>query len=280
MTPIGWASDKRSSKAMSVGKGGQKQRLSQAMKSLRHGLGIGGVFWTRWRDGGGGCKWCRHSGLLSKKGKAKPAWGAYKKFLKTLGTNPPPPPPELDPFFRGVVPDGWMDGTDAYLMKSAGVGAVRFIINWQQVASSGGFNWTKTDEEFKELAENGIEPLPQLFGNPNLVGETVDADGNPKPAVMNQWQAFVAATVARYKPGGKFWTDNPGARSPPAAHLAGLQRAEHPRLLAERAVAEQVRRLPPRHRRDDSPRRPDREDHARRDARRPGHERDRRRMSS
>jgi hypothetical protein len=208
VTPVGWASDKRSSKALSVGKAGQKQRLSQAMKSLRSGLGVGGVFWSRWRDGGGGCKWCRHSGLLSKKGKAKPAWGAYKKFLKTLVTNPPPPP-ELDPFFRGVVPDGWVNSTDAFLMKAAGVGAVRFIINWQQVTGSGGFNWTKTDDEFKELAEQGIEPLPQLFGNPNLVSNTVDSDGNPRQDVMNQWQAFVAATVARYKPGGKFWTDHP-----------------------------------------------------------------------
>ena len=84
VTPVGWASDKRSSKALSVGEAGQKKRLSQVMKSLRKGFGVGGVFWTRWRDGGGGCKWCRHAGLVSKKGKAKPAWGAYKKFLKTL----------------------------------------------------------------------------------------------------------------------------------------------------------------------------------------------------
>ena len=214
VTPVGWASDKRSSKAMSVGKAGQKKRLSQVMKSLRKGLGVGGVFWTRWRDGSGGCKWCRHAGLVSKKGKAKPAWGAYKKFLKTVVVGPPPPPPD-DPFFFGVVPDGFINSTDGYLMKSAGVGAVRFIINWQQVTGGGGFNWNKTDQEFRLLAQNGIEPLPQLFGNPNFVQATVGDNGDPNAAVMNQWQAFVAAAVARYEPGGKFWTDNPALEPHP-----------------------------------------------------------------
>ena len=32
---------------------------------------------------------------------------------------------------------------------------------------------------------------------------------------MNQWKLFVAAAVARYKPGGKFWTDHPGIAAHP-----------------------------------------------------------------
>ena len=100
-------------------------------------------------------------------------------------------------------------------MRSAGVGAVRFIINWQQVTGGRRVQLEQTDQEFKLLAENGIEPLPQTLGNPNFVVQTVDSDGNPNSAVMNQWQAFVAAAVARYKPGGKFWTDNPGVEPHP-----------------------------------------------------------------
>jgi hypothetical protein len=207
VTPVGWASDKRSSKALSVGAAGQKKRLSQVMKSLRKGFGVGGVFWTRWRDGGGGCKWCRHAGLVSKKGKAKPAWGAYKKFLKTVVVGPPPPPPD-DPFFFGVVPDVRLDFEDLQLMDQANVGAVRFAINWQQVTQGGGFDWNRTDQMFALLAAKGIEPLPQLFGEPTFVQATVDSDGNPNPA-MNQWKLFVAAVVDRYKPGGNFWTDHP-----------------------------------------------------------------------
>ena len=117
VTPVGWASDKRSSKALSVGKAGQKKRLSQVMKSLRKGFGVGGVFWTRWRTAAG--LQCAATPAVSKKGKAKPAWGAYKKFLKTVVVGPPPPPPD-DPFFFGGVPGGFIDSTDAYLMHSAG----------------------------------------------------------------------------------------------------------------------------------------------------------------
>ena len=214
VTPVGWASDKRSSKALSVGAAGQKKRLSQVMKSLRKGFGVGGVFWTRWRDGGGGCKWCRHAGLVSKKGKAKPAWGAYKKFLKTVVVGPPPPPPD-DPFFFGVVPDVRLDFTDLNLMDQANVGALRFAINWQQVTQGGGFDWTRTDQMFALLASKGIEPLPQLFGEPEEVQTTVDSDGNPNPAAMNSWKLFVAAAVDRYRPGGKFWTDHPGLTAHP-----------------------------------------------------------------
>ena len=68
---IGWASDKRASKAMSVGETGQKSRLQQSMKMLRRGFGVEGVFWSRWRDGGGGCKWCRRSGLVA--GRVRPS---------------------------------------------------------------------------------------------------------------------------------------------------------------------------------------------------------------
>ena len=166
VTPVGWASDKRSSKALSVGTAGQKKRLSQVMKSLRKGFGVGGVFWTRWRDGGGGCKWCRHAGLVSKKGKAKPAWGAYKKFLKTVVVGHRRRHRPTTRSSSGSFP------TFARLHRSqpdgsAGVGAVRFIINWQQVTQGGGFDWNKTDQDVRAARfESGIEPLPQLFGEP------------------------------------------------------------------------------------------------------------------
>ena len=96
VTPIGWASDRKSSTTMSVGTAGQKKRLKQSLRLVRDRFGIDGVFWSRWRDGSGGCGWCGHSGLLSRSGKPKPAWAAYKKFLKTVEEPVEPRPPTCD----------------------------------------------------------------------------------------------------------------------------------------------------------------------------------------
>ena len=170
------------------------------MKSLRRGLGVEGVFWARWRDGGGGCKWCKHSGLVHKSGKAKPAWGAYRKFLKTL---PPPPPPssDPDPAFYGVAPDGPLSAADLALMDQAGVGAVRAIVSWRAVQPTDGapYDWQNLDDKFEALALHGIEILPQLTGPPDTVSNIDDQ------AMLGNWKAFVSAAVNRYKPGGDFW---------------------------------------------------------------------------
>jgi Glycosyl hydrolase catalytic core len=203
VTPVGWASDRHSSKKLSVGTAGQKKRLSQAFKALRSGFGVDGVFWSRWRDGGKGCSWCRHSGLLKRGGKAKPAWGAFKAFAKTLTGPPPPPPPSEDASFFGVMPDGGtITSADLAFMDAAGVGTVRFVIYWQAVQPTvgGPYNWNAVDGEFRKLALHGIEPLPVLYGDKDVVTDVENQ------TTMNRWKAFAAAAVNRYEPGGTFWT--------------------------------------------------------------------------
>lgn len=199
--PIGWASN-RGKSAMSVGLTGQKRRLKHSMSMLRRrGLGVQGVFWSRWRDGGGGCSWCRHSGLLAGAGKPKPAWGAYKKFLgKSIPDDPDLTGP--GPSFFGVSPEaGQLTPRDFDLMEAAGVGSVRFLVAQQEVVSAGGsFDWGPTDEVFRQLAEHGIEPLPLLFGDPKVISRVND------PAAMEDWRRFAAAAVSRYRPGSPFWS--------------------------------------------------------------------------
>lgn len=209
VTPIGWASD-RGRSAMAVGRGGQKRRLRQSMSMLRRGLGVEGVFWSRWRDGGGGCSWCRHSGLVAASGKAKPAWRAYRKFLRKLSTHEPPPT-DPGPSFFGVSPEsGQLTSRDLGLMKQAGVGTVRFLVAKQSIAASdGSYDWDATDDTFRQLAAHDIEALPLLFGDPRDITRVSDPD------VMQRWRAFVAAAVSRYRPGSPFWrqfaASHPGA---------------------------------------------------------------------
>lgn len=199
VTPIGWASD-RGKSGMSVGPAGQKQRLQNSMSMLRRGLGVEGVFWSRWRDGGGGCSWCRRSGLVARAGKAKPAWKAYKEFLSKLGPGGPHPPGGAGPFFYGVSLEAEPTPRDLDLMEPAGVGAVRFIVAQQQIVKAGGsFDWSLTDDTFRRLALHGIRPLPLLFGDPQSVSQVNST------SVMQGWRSFVAAAVNRYRPGSPFW---------------------------------------------------------------------------
>ena len=213
VTPIGWSSD-RSKSGMSVGKTGQKSRLQQSMKMFRRGFGVEGVFWSRWRDGGGGCKWCRRSGLVAGSGKAKPAWKAYKKFLGTLGPGGPHGG-DPGPFFFGVSPeDGQFGDTDLDVMEKVGVGSVRFVVAQQDIESSGGsFDWGRTDDLFERLALHGIRPLPLLFGDTREVVRVND------PASMQSWRRFAGAAVSRYEPGSPFWqqfaADHPGVAPQP-----------------------------------------------------------------
>jgi polysaccharide biosynthesis protein PslG len=214
VTPIGWSSN-RSRKGMGVGSSGQRSRLKHSMSMLRRGLGVDGVFWSRWRDGGGGCKWCRNSGLVKRSGKAKPAWKAYKKFLKKLKkggsqTN------AAGPFFFGVSPEDGLQLTprDFALMQQAGIGSVRLLVAQQDITSGGTYHWGKLDEKLRRLALSGIQPLPLLFGDPASISQVNN------PATMQKWRAFAAAAVNRYKPGSAFWkqfaASHPGvAPTPP-----------------------------------------------------------------
>jgi Glycosyl hydrolase catalytic core len=214
VTPIGWSSN-RSRRGMGVGSTGQRSRLKHSMSMLRRGLGVEGVFWSRWRDGGGGCKWCRNSGLVKRSGKAKPAWKAYKKFLKKLKTGGSQSTGG-GPFFFGVSPEaGQSTPHDLNLMQSVGVGSVRFLVAQQEIVRNGTPHWGPTDNQFRQFALHGIQPLPLLFGDPRSVSRVND------PTVLQRWRSFAAAAVDRYKPGSAFWKQfaaaHPGVAPTPAS---------------------------------------------------------------
>jgi hypothetical protein len=204
---------------MAVGRAGQKKMLTKAFEALRRAPGIDGVFWTRWRDGSDGCKWCRRSGLADRSGSPKPSWAAFQRFLDGLvppPPPPPPPPPDREATMYGVVPEaGKLTAGDLAYMKAAAVGSVRLILNWQAIQPTAGdpYRWGRIDEEMEDLARNGIVPLPQLFGDKSVITDVQDA------TTMSRWRAFVAAAVNRYKPDSAFWhqfeADHPGADALP-----------------------------------------------------------------
>ena len=128
VTPVGWASDKRSSKALSVGKAGQKKRLSQVMKSLRKGFGVGGVFWTRWRGRRRRLQVVPPRRPGHEEGQSEARLGCLQEV---------PEDGSLHHRHRrhrpttrsssGSFPDVRLDFSDLNLMDQANVGAVRFV---------------------------------------------------------------------------------------------------------------------------------------------------------
>jgi GH35 family endo-1,4-beta-xylanase len=90
VTELGW-SDVGPKAAFRAGKKGQAKRITQAVAALKKNttaLNLRGFFYFAWKDGavykGGKDFWGLHTGLLNKKGKAKPAYAAFKKAVASL----------------------------------------------------------------------------------------------------------------------------------------------------------------------------------------------------
>ncbi len=87
ITELGWASGGPPGAPLVTTPRGQARRLKGAFKSLsRHQKDwrLSGVSWFAWQDirknPDKGCIFCRHAGLFTVDGDAKPAWRAFKRF--------------------------------------------------------------------------------------------------------------------------------------------------------------------------------------------------------
>ena len=85
ITETGWSSS-TGGNPLEVGARGQANRIRQSFSKLTHmdgRLNLAGIIWYSWRDGrGSACDWCKHSGLVSANGNAKPALKAFRKFAR------------------------------------------------------------------------------------------------------------------------------------------------------------------------------------------------------
>ena len=86
VTELGWASAGPRGPGV-VGRRGQARMLRHAFELLeakRRRWRVARVSWYSWRDTGEsveeGCTFCKHSGLFTRAGEAKPAWDAFRRF--------------------------------------------------------------------------------------------------------------------------------------------------------------------------------------------------------
>jgi polysaccharide biosynthesis protein PslG len=102
-------------------------------------------------------------------------------------------------------------------MRDGGVGTYRWSITWPAVQPEPGADpdWSGTDRVVADLAENGIEPLPVLYGTPCYVVECREAEQvSAKPPIDSAegrrgWARFVGEVVRRYGRNGSFWSERP-----------------------------------------------------------------------
>jgi polysaccharide biosynthesis protein PslG len=142
----------------------------------------------------------------------------------------------LPPAFAGVtLGTPWALAGQVDRLAHAGVSAVRFPLNWASMQPSRYTeDWTKSDEVVGLLASRGIEAIPVLYSAPawatsrTVLGIPVDHRPPSTAPVMLEdapdaeadWSSWVHDAVARYGPGGTFWSSVyplhfPGARPRP-----------------------------------------------------------------
>jgi Glycosyl hydrolase catalytic core len=108
--------------------------------------------------------------------------------------------------FYGISQQTAFDGADAQAMTKARIETDRFLLFWGQAEpTQDSFRWGPTDKLVGGLASHGVRSVPAFWGNPGWVPGV-----NARPPIdsafaKNQWQQFLKAAVARYRPGGSYW---------------------------------------------------------------------------
>lgn len=109
---------------------------------------------------------------------------------------------------------------DFRLMPQYGVGAYRLGLGWRGIQPNRRekYSWGGADQQVRWASESGLQVYPYLVGTPKFVQKRGTKSIPPVRRKLHRekWEAFVAATVARYGPGGDFWRENPDLVPRPA----------------------------------------------------------------
>jgi hypothetical protein len=120
--------------------------------------------------------------------------------------------------FVGVMGDGPLFSTavnldrEVDLMAGAGVESMRVAFYWAhaQPSSTASPSFTVTDRVVASAARRRIEILPVVVLAPAWARlRPRETWSPPAPAAYARYAAYVAALVARYRPGGTFWAERP-----------------------------------------------------------------------
>ena len=94
-------------------------------------------------------------------------------------------------------------------MAAANVRTERFLLRWKSIEpTQGSFHWAQRNRFIGQLASHGIRPVPFVWGSPDWVGSGALAQP-PLNSAADQaaWRDFLQQAVARYGPGGTYWSN-------------------------------------------------------------------------
>jgi hypothetical protein len=111
--------------------------------------------------------------------------------------------------FYGVMAAEDPTASEIARMGDGRVGTLRINFVWGAVqpSASSPLNWSYYDAIIGEAAKRGIQVLPTVYSSPLWAAKRTNHP--PKPAHLDEFRAFVSTAVARYGPGGAFWTTHP-----------------------------------------------------------------------
>jgi hypothetical protein len=123
--------------------------------------------------------------------------------------------------FFGIVQIATLDNDDIQAMQAARVRTNRFLLKWGWVQPNNGssYQWDSPDNFIGRLAFHGIRAVPAVWGNPGWVAGSGSTPPIGGTVAENAWRNFLKALVARYGPGGSYWTTKYRQRFPGAQPL-------------------------------------------------------------
>ncbi len=123
------------------------------------------------------------------------------------GSESPEPAGDYGSFF-GVAPQETPNEADFARMAAGGIGSYHLLISWGSVeAAEGSYDWSSYDQVVGELARNGIEPVPFVFGTPRFYADDPSEPPTTSEDALAAWARFLRAAAARYGSDGAFWQD-------------------------------------------------------------------------
>jgi Big-like domain-containing protein/putative glycosyl hydrolase len=110
--------------------------------------------------------------------------------------------------FFGIAQGPTLDARDLQSLARAHVHTDRFMLNWGwvQPRSGSSFNWAGPDRLIGALAAHGIRAVPTFWGNPGWVYGSPAHPPLQRPRDVQAWKVLLRAAVARYGPGGVYWS--------------------------------------------------------------------------
>ncbi len=120
---------------------------------------------------------------------------------------PSPAAAGADHGFYGVAPSTSLRESDYKQLARGNIHTARIIFYWPQIsAGPGKYNWLNVDPAVIYASAAGVRLVPTLLGAPSYVSNDPLRPPLDSAKEQKQWQDFVRALVARYGPGGDFWS--------------------------------------------------------------------------